>query len=294
MCLATARGVSRSPLAWRWQLARALGRLYLHGDARMNELLQVNLRIAYPRLDHSAMLRLVQDNAHETFFAFIDRFRCWQLSEADVRATVQFDGAAHLHAAMRSGPTVLLAPHFVHFEAGVQRLALEGSMMTLFQPSRHAAFEALRSVARSRFNAQHLVPVGTPLAALVRKLRAGTPLFLLPDVDAGASGTFTPFLGEVASTPRTAAWCAERIGARLLPFTVRRTDADRYVATVHAPLSGLTGDIDGDTARINAVLERLIRHEPQQYWWSQARFLTRPAGAAAVYSPRIQSMLAAR
>jgi KDO2-lipid IV(A) lauroyltransferase len=185
-------------------------------------------------------------------------------------------------------PLVLLCPHFVGLEAAAQRLSLEGRMVTLYRPSSHAAFDKWRRASRSRFNEQLLTPLGAPLAATIRAVRQGMPLFLLPDLDPGASGAlFSPFFGVSAATVRTTAWCAAVLGATVLPVSVHRVGDDRYVTTVHAPLALEGRDLQADTDRVNQSIQALVARHPQQYWWCQPRFATRPGGAPACYSSAV-------
>jgi KDO2-lipid IV(A) lauroyltransferase len=60
--------------------------------------------------------------------------------------------------------------------------------------------------------------------------------------------------------------------------------ADGYVFHVEPPLADYpSGDVEADTARMNAEIERWARRLPDQYLWTHKRFKTRPEGQPAVY-----------
>jgi Kdo2-lipid IVA lauroyltransferase/acyltransferase len=288
--LRLAQRFSRSSFRIRWRVARGLGRIFLGGDPVFSELMHTNLRLCLPDWSATQRLELAQASATEQFFSVFERFRLWTMDEATLRQQVVLENAHLLHQFMGKQPLVLLCPHMVGMEAGSQRLLLEGSMMSIYRPSPQSDFNALRQQARSRFNSWYLVPQGAPLLPLVRRLRSGVPLFILPDVDLGSAGSvFSPFFNVPAATGLAAAWCAVRANAVVLPFSVKRVDPDRYVASVRAPLELSADNLEAATDQINAALEALIREQPEQYAWGQPRFATRPEGQKAFYTQRVLS-----
>jgi Kdo2-lipid IVA lauroyltransferase/acyltransferase len=59
---------------------------------------------------------------------------------------------------------------------------------------------------------------------------------------------------------------------------------DGYVLHIEPPFDNYpSGDVQADTARMNAEIERWARRLPDQYLWTHKRFKTRPAGKAGVY-----------
>ena len=272
----------------RWSLACWLARRSLLHNEVLRELLTTNLSACLSELTATQRNQLKRRNAEETMFALLDRFRLWSLPEAQLREQVQLVNGEILHSFVRRQPVVLLCPHFLGLEAAAQRLSLEVSAMTLYRPCRSAAFESIRAAARQRFGVQHLFEVGGSLLPMIRRLRAGTPLFLLPDLDDGSeSAVFSTFFGVSASTAPLTAWCAHRLGAVVLPISVVRESQGRYTVTVHEPMQPPSGDLLQDTHRVNAVVETLVREQPDQYWWAQPRFATRPVGAQPMYGPAV-------
>lgn len=288
MRLAPARWLSRRSFDTKWRMARMLASLHLRGDPILRELLAINLSLCFPSWTVEQRIALARESANEAFFAQIDQFRMWDLNESELRDQVTLLNAELLRRQARSRPVVVICPHFVGFEAAAQRLSLESSFVALYRAGRTSAFEAHRKRSRERFNAQYLVNAGRPLTPLVRRMKSGTPLFLLPDVDSTASSAlFSPFFGVDASTARTTAWCAARLGAVVLPMSIRRSHEAQYVATLHEPIAGMTGDVVDGTNRVNEAIEALVRAAPGHYAWAQPRFATRPLGEPSLYSPEV-------
>jgi Kdo2-lipid IVA lauroyltransferase/acyltransferase len=279
------QGLGRLSFRRKWKLAELLSTNSLRRDKLLIEVLSKNLPACFPEWTAEAINDLAFANTQETFFALLDRFRIWKLSEAELRQQVTIANTQLLHHHMGRGPVVLLCPHFLGIEAAFQRLSLEASFTTLYRPSGTDAFETLRAHARRRFGQQHLYSTDDSLLPMIRRLRAGTPLFLLPDLDCGAAGAvFAQFFGVDAATAPLTAWCAQKANAAVLPLSVLRGHEGRYTVTIHEPMAPLCADITSATGQVNAVIEHMVRANPEQYWWGQPRFATRPTGRANFYS----------
>jgi KDO2-lipid IV(A) lauroyltransferase len=290
---ARAAALARSPFAVRWTLAQSLATLRLRGDEVFRALLFTHLSLALRDRPLAEQVQTARQAAVEFHFAMIDRYRCWAMDAASLRDAVRLEGAEHLAPLWGTKPVVLLCPHFLGLEAAAQRLALDGPGMTLYQPSTDPHLESLRNAARRRFNDQLLMPLGTPLHRLARELRRGRLLFLLPDLDVGggAAAVFAPWFGWPASTVRTPAWCARRLGATLLPTSVQHVGKGRYIVRIEPPMPPLPDDEAEAAAQINACLERLILRAPGHYWWTHPRFLTQPPGQPMLYDAALRAKL---
>jgi KDO2-lipid IV(A) lauroyltransferase len=95
---------------------------------------------------------------------------------------------------------------------------------------------------------------------------------------------FAPFFGVPAATITATHHLARLSGAAVVPFFHRRLPDGGYALRLEAPLGNFPGtDVAADTARVNAVIERMVREAPAQYLWVHKRFKTRPPGAPPVY-----------
>ena len=267
----------------RASVARRLCRTSARADIANKGPLSTNLSLCFPHLDATQRRSLAINNMYEYFYALFDRFRYWRMSEAAIRRNVSLNGLDELKAAMRAGPVVLICPHFLGVEVGLQRLSLEGRFICIYQASTWPAYDGYRNARRSRFNKQILFERADSFRKVVRELKRGYPLVLLADLDAGENGVFVPFFGVSASTVRTPAWCVEKLQASVLPFIVLRTGEDAYQATIYPALSGLGVGVEEDTRAVNQVIEAFVRKNPDQYWWDHQRFATRPPGCKPVY-----------
>jgi KDO2-lipid IV(A) lauroyltransferase len=122
---------------------------------------------------------------------------------------------------------------------------------------------------------------------MVRHLRAGRPLYYLPDMDFGRAGSvFVPFFGVPAATLLATAQLARKWQAALVPVIDFWDPATgRYRVEVLPALADFPGEdsLEDATARLNREIEAWVRRCPSQYYWVHRRFKTRPEGEPSLY-----------
>ena len=96
---------------------------------------------------------------------------------------------------------------------------------------------------------------------------------------------FVPFMGVSAATITGTSRLARLTGARVVPFTLARTDdSGTYLIRLQPALSDFPSDSDEqDCRRINEIIETQVKQYPEQYWWMHRRFKTRPEGEERPY-----------
>src|SRR5690606_84302 len=102
---------------------------------------------------------------------------------------------------------------------------------------------------RQRFGNPQVVGKRQGLRVLATAMRAGLPLYLLPDMDHGErDAVFVPFFGVPAATLTSLPRLARLGGAQVVPVTTRLVP-DGYEVTVHSAWSDYpAGDVTADTA----------------------------------------------
>jgi len=120
--------------------------------------------------------------------------------------------------------------------------------------------------------------------AIVAALRAGEPLYLLPDMNFGPEDSvFVPFYGVPAATVPSLSRFAKLGRAKVVPVVTRMTQDGYEVEVLPAWHDFPTDDAVADTALMNRRLQDWIDTMPGQYYWVHKRFKDRPAGQAPVY-----------
>ncbi len=258
--------------------------LYALGRERRRICL-INLTRCLPELSVGERDALARRHFQAFARTFLERAILWWGSPARIRELVRIEGMEHF-AAVRGGPLILLAPHFVGLDMGWTRLALEFDMVSSYARQKNEAFNAVLFAGRGRFGQQTLLARQQGVRPALRAMQAGRPFYYLPDMDYGQRDTiFAPFFGVDAATITGVSRLARLAGARVLPCITRMLPGgEGYVLRFLPAWENYPGaSIEADTRRMNAFVEEQVRQMPEQYLWVHKRFKTRPPGEAPWY-----------
>jgi KDO2-lipid IV(A) lauroyltransferase len=176
-------------------------------------------------------------------------------------------------AAGRSVGTIYLTPHLGSFELSARAYAMLAPITVLYKPPRRDDLHAVLRVARSGPRLKAVPTDAGGIRALVRALRQGQAIGVLPDqVPTAGDGSWAPFFGRLAFTMTLPARLVERTGARVFILATRRRRLARGWTIEVRPVEGVPSP-----ARINAAVESMIRAAPDQYYWDYNRYKV-PAG----------------
>lgn len=282
--LGAMRLLARLPLRWVRAVGWVLGML-LHGvAARRRRIARVNWRLCFPTQSEAAVARSVRQHFVCFAQAWLDRSWLWHAPAALVRQRIRLEG--DLSVFDGRSPLVVMAPHFVGLDAGWTALTLsvDRRFSTIYAAQLNPDVDAWIQAGRQRFGQPHLVPRHKGVRPVVSALRAGEPLYLLPDMDYGPDdAVFVPFFGVPAATITSLSRLAQLSRARVVPVVAQMTPQGYTVKVLPAWENYPSGDVVADTATMNTRLEAWIAETPAQYFWVHKRFKSRPQGEATVY-----------
>ena len=105
-----------------------------------------------------------------------------------------------------------------------------------------------------------------------------------------------PFFGEQAAAMGAVARLAMISQAPVVPvFMIRQPDQRNHLMTIHEAIPvQRTGDVEADvivnTRRFLKAIEDAVRAHPDQFFWIQRRYRTRPRGMAPVYDWEVRKL----
>lgn len=278
------RLAARLPLPWLRAAGTVLGAVLYVGAGRRRAVVRRNLALCFPDAAAAQRRRWEWETFRHFGQAFVDRVWLWHGPPAVVARRVRLEGA--WPALAEPGPKLLFMPHFVGLDAAWTRLTqtLDRPWATLYAPQVNPTLDAWVRQGRGRFGAPQIVSRREGVRGLVRALRAGGAVCLLPDMDLGAAQSiFVPFFGVPAATVTSLPRLAAVAQAPVVPV-IARLERQGYRVWVGPAWTGYpSGDDEADARRMNAELERWIGETPGQYHWLHRRFKTRPPGAAGLY-----------
>ena len=267
------------PLSALHRLGALLGRVVYLVSPRYRHLLRANLRAA-----GYADRALLGQAIAEAGKGLLELPAVWLRPLGTVAGwVVQVRGWDLIAASLaRRRGIIFLTPHLGCFEITAQyyahRAPANAPLTVLYRPPKMKALEPLMLTGRARPN---LRVAGADLGGvrmLLRALRQGEAIGILPDQAPGVGeGEWAEFFGRPAYTMTLAARLAEASGAPvILAFAERLPQGRGYRLQLAAMPQPLAGESPART--LNRALEGLIHSCPAQYGWGYNRYKV-PAGA---------------
>ncbi len=200
-----------------------------------------------------------------------------------IRPALRLHGEDLVEAAHAQGRgIVFLTPHLGCFEVTAQAIAerfaaRHGPITVLYRPARQAWLRKLMDGSRARPGLATAPATLAGVRQLIRALRRGEAVGLLPDqVPPAGMGVWAPFFGQPAYTMTLAARLVQQTGAvPLLVWGERLAGGAGYAVRFSAFEGALPADASAQAesaAVINRAMERLILQCPQQYLWGYNRY----------------------
>lgn len=199
----------------------------------------------------------------------------WFRPRASVAARVRCDDLSVIEAAEREGRGVLfMTPHLGAFEVTARWYSTRAPITVLFKPPRQPGLGRVLAAARNAEGMRSAPATLAGVRALVRALRRGEAVGLLPDqVPGEGEGRLVPFFGRPAWTMTLPLRLAQASGAAVVLAVGERLGAGHGWRLHFERLAG-----EPTPEAVNAAMERWIRRLPAQYLWGYNRY-KRPAGA---------------
>ena len=282
------------------RLGARIGRRWVQwGGPRVAEA-RLNLELALPELARGEREAILRRSFENTGRSLAEVVLLHGQHRDELVARVRVEGIEHLEAARRSTPhggAFILTGHFGSWELGGAVLASRGYPVTSVHRARgDRGLEELATRWREA-SGQEVVALGEAGLGALRAVRRGRLVLMLVDQNARRrEGVFAPFFGVPASTRFGPARLATRLGVPVVPAFLHRVgESGDHIGRIY-PAVELEREPDAsgaadvvlreNVARMNRVLEDVIRAEPEQWMWAHRRFRTRPPGEPPIYPAR--------
>ncbi len=276
-------------LSWRWarKLASALAWVGYRLDRRHRLVALENLAHAFPDLDATKRDALVRGVYQHFAAVAVETILLPRvLYASNLSSFVRYDDPADLERAegwINSGrPLMVLTGHFGNWEILGYAIGLTGSRggvvaRRLDNPHLDRFLTNFR-----RKTGLTMLDKNEDYARILGALAGGGFLGMVGDQDAGSRGLFVNFFGRPASTFKSIALLSLEYQAPILvlgsvrqgwPMQYRLYLEDVILPEEYAERSDATKAI---TQRYTDALERLIRRNPEQYFWVHRRWKHQP------------------
>lgn len=274
--------LARVPAVVARPLARGFGALLGALMRRRRRVARRNLELCFPELPATAREQVLARSFRSLGEGAYEFARAWWGSAESLPYTIE--GLEHIERVRAEGRGVLLmSGHFLTLEICGRLLCRHVPLAGMYRRHGAPAFEW--AVKRGRLRYAAAMFAREELRAAVKHVKAGGLLWYAPDQDMrGKDTVFAPFFGVPASTITATYQLARLTRAAVIPFFHHRDGRGGYVLRIGAPLADIEGEDEAaHTARVNALIEQMVREAPDEYLWIHKRFKSRPEGQSSLY-----------
>jgi len=271
------------PLRSLQALGNAMGSLLFRLLKPRREIALANLeRVFGDRYDRRERERIINFSVRNMAKTMLELLKAGWLSDEQLREFVQIRGEEHLRHAVEQGRgVVVITGHFGNWEllaATIGRLGYDLAVIARDANDQNTA----NIINRAREAAVAEVLPRESVREMLRVLREGNILGILPDQHTERGGIWLPFMGHLACTAPGPATLAQRTGSPIVPAFARRTEDDRldlyFLPPIEVPDTGdRQQDIRTATRLINDALSAEIMAHPEQWIWMHRRWRQPPA-----------------
>jgi KDO2-lipid IV(A) lauroyltransferase len=177
---------------------------------------------------------------------------------------------------------VLAVPHMGSWETAAIACHLNGiPIFSLAATQKNPLTDSYLNYLRRRPGIETIARGSGVMKDVLRKLKSGDVLAILPDVRMKTPGVLIPFLGGQANIGEGMAVFARHAGIPVFPAMMHRIGWARHESTMFDPVwPDKTLDKDVDVRRMTmavlANIDREIRLHPEQWFWYNKRWILDP------------------
>ncbi|MGB0458511.1 MAG: LpxL/LpxP family Kdo(2)-lipid IV(A) lauroyl/palmitoleoyl acyltransferase [Porticoccaceae bacterium] len=254
---------------------------------RRKKIARINIQLCFPELDSAAQTRLLKENFRSMGIALMEVGMAWWWSKHRLLKLVSVEGLENLQRPSGEG-VILLGMHFTTLEIGGAALTSVIEIDGMYKSHTNPVYDYIQLKGRLSHNVDGCSLFDRKdMRGTLKSLKDGRVLWYLPDQDYGLQqGLFAPFFGIQAATVHATSRMAKKANSVVIPVSFTRLPgAKGYKVTIETPLDNFpSSDKLIDATRINQIIEKHVRRQPEQYLWVHRRFKNRPNGEKDYYN----------
>jgi len=255
-------------------------------DSRHRHIAAVNLRIAFPDLPKSRQTEIARKSFQNTALNLLEISRISRLNRENISSLVQYDpdsGLENFRAAQAAGKGILyLTGHFSAWELLPAAHALYGHPLSFItRPLDNGLLDRyLQQLRESVGNS--VINKKNALRSVLKTIKENGSVGILMDQNTSLQeGIFAEFFGLPAATATAVTLLALRTDAPILPgyLTPMRNGCYRikFLKPIEVTRTGdRYRDVEINTRKLNAVLEKIVREQPESWLWGHKRWKYQP------------------
>jgi KDO2-lipid IV(A) lauroyltransferase len=267
--------LSHFPIKFHYILGGFLGFFVARTPNQISAQTDKNIRLCFDQLDRSKQLSLAKNSIRHTCYSALELAAVWCWPVEKILAKIQQQAVCDQFRKSQKGRLVI-APHLGSWELLNIWLAENGRLISLYKPQRNARVDNFILKSRCRNGAQLVPTDASGLRKLIKGLKRGATVMILPDQKPrrGGARIDSSFFGHaVATTPLIQNFC-EKIDCDVFIAAMYRAETSSTFSLSIESLEHykLAAPAPESAQYLNDQIESMARTHLDQYQWGYERF----------------------
>lgn len=269
------------PLSTSRLIGAGIAKLAWLFNARAARTTMQNIEYCYPELTVQEQEQLAKESLRHTAMTICELPAVWLGSQKRLVRWIQsVEGDVVLRQRVAEGPVLLLLPHFGNWEFLELYMSLVKSYTCTYSPRRMYELEEMIIGWRSRFGGEFLPVTNTGFRTLLRRIKEGGVIIVLPDqVPIGGHAVDSTLRNRTVRTGTFPHALLRRGKLHVFTMVARRCKNGFSIQVDEMDDDVYAEDAETCIHAIDRAIEKVIERDPAQYQWEYKRF----RGIAEIY-----------
>lgn len=283
--------LSLLPLRWAQAVGRWIGRrASANPQGELCRVTRINLEACFPGMSDSERQQLAKESLLQTGMSISEMGMSWLWSPSrTLKKVTQVNNEQLITESVALGKgCILIAPHLGNWEVLNLYLSAKYPFTAMYKPPKLKMLDDLIKKMRARLGTRMAPADASGVRMVMKALKRGEMVGILPDQEPESGGTFSTFYGQDIYSMKLLAQLVKQTGARVVCGFAERLENGRGFEIHFLEPNESIYDRDLQTAvnGMNRSVMNCVDQKPTQYQWEYKLFDHRPEGQPSLYRKR--------
>ena len=242
---------------------------------RSKKLISSNILKAFPNLSQNE-INIISKNMWSNYGRILSEYVFIKdIRQSKIKNIINVKGQEILEKIKEDNkPVIFISGHFNNFELMAMHIEKSGiNLAAVYRPLNNIFLNFLMEKIRKKYICKNQIKKGlSGTRELIKCFKNNISVALMIDQRV-SQGIKSNFFGQAALTTTIPAQFVKKYNCIIVPVYIERKNNINFKITIHKPLEYKKDDtIENITLKLNILLEKMIRENPDQWIWSHNRW----------------------
>ena len=242
---------------------------------RSKRLISSNILKAFPNLSQNE-IDIISKNMWSNYGRILSEYVFIKdIRKSKIKNIINVEGQEILEKIKEDNkPVIFISGHFNNFELMAMHIEQSGiNLAAVYRPLNNIFLNFLMEKIRKKYICKNQIKKGlSGTRELIKCFKNNISVALMIDQRV-SQGIKSNFFGQAALTTTIPAQFVKKYNCTIVPVYIERKNNINFKITIHKPLKYKEDDtIENITLKLNILLEKMIRENPDQWIWSHNRW----------------------